>query len=272
MTFGRCFAVLSVAYYLYMRHKAMIFGLGLIVGTLLTMVLARDQDPVSHLRRAAFNVPADGALNEFPEAHAARVKAVTGYMGPDHQEPSFILEDVAQAVVQVLTESTGGSGVVIDPAGVVLTSAHLVDGNENITVRVRDKEILVGTVSRIDMEMDLALVHLPPGAYHSAELGTQADIWVGAPVYSVGYPLNMGGPPTITRGIVSRYLEEPKSGRRNIQTDAAINLGNSGGPILDSKGRVIGIVTSVLGDYPSAPSMGVSFAVSVHTIRSEFLD
>jgi len=250
-----------------MRHKVMIFGLGLFIGTLLTMVFARDPDPVGHLRRAAFNVPADGAVNGFPEAIA-----VMGYIGPDHQEPSFILEDVAQAVVPVLTESTHGSGVVIDPAGVVLTSAHLVDGNDYVTVRVRDKGLLVGTVSRVDLKTDLALVHLPPGRYHSAELGTEAEIWLGAPVYSVGYPFNMGGPPTITRGIVSRYLEEPKSGRRIIQTDAAINLGNSGGPMLDSKGRVIGIVASILGDYPSAPNTGISFAVSVHTIRNEFID
>ena len=255
-----------------MRRMVMIFGLGLLIGTLLTMVFARVQDPVSHLRRASFNVPADGAVNGFPEATAARVTAVMGYMGPDHQEPSFILEDVAQAVVQVLTESTGGSGVVIDPVGVVLTSAHLVDGNEHVTVRVRDKELLVGTVSRVDLKTDLALVHLPPGRYHSAELGTEAEIWLGATVYSVGYPLNMGGPPTITRGIVSRYLEEPKSRRRIIQTDAVINLGNSGGPMVDEKGRVIGIVASILGDYPSAPSMGISFAVSVYTIRNEFID
>ena len=198
--------------------------------------------------------------------------AVTGYTGPDHQEPSFILEDVAHAVVQILTESSGGSGVVIDPDGVVLTSAHLVHENEHVTIRIGDEELLVGTVSQVDMKWDLALMRLPPGAYHSAELGTEADIWLGAPVYSVGYPHNMDGPPTITRGVVSRYLEEPKSGRRIIQTDAAINLGNSGGPLLDSRGRVIGIVVSILEDYPSAASIGISFAVSVDTIRNEFVD
>jgi S1-C subfamily serine protease len=72
--------------------------------------------------------------------------------------------------------------------------------------------------------------------------------------------------------VVSRYFDEPSLGRRIIQTDAAINLGNSGGPIVDKEGRVIGIITSILGDYPSRPTTGISFAVSVATITDHFLD
>lgn len=118
----------------------------------------------------------------------------------------------------------------------------------------------------------MALVKLPQGTYHSLELGTERDISLGAPVYALGYPLNMAGSATVTAGVVSRYYDEPGLGRQIIQTDAAINIGNSGGPILDKRGRVIGITTSILGDHPSRPTRGISFAVSIATIRDHFLD
>ena len=127
-------------------------------------------------------------------------------------------------------------------------------------------------MSRLDKSRDLALIQLPPGVYPSAELGTESNVFLGAPVYALGYPLNMAGAATVTGGIVSRYLYEPELGREVIQTDAAINIGNSGGPIVDSTGRVIGVTISILGDYPSRRTMGISFAVSIATIRDQFLD
>ena len=183
-----------------------------------------------------------------------------------------MLEMVTPSVVRVLTSSIAGSGVVIERAGTVLTSAHIVQGNEVVFVLVEGKEPLIGTVTRVDKARDLALVKLPPGIYHSAYLGTEDDVFLGTPVYAIGYPLNMAGPPTITEGIVSRYYDEPDLGRQVIQTDAAINIGNSGGPILDEMGRIIGITTSILGDYPSRRTVGISFAVSIATIKEHFLE
>ena len=185
---------------------------------------------------------------------------------------AFILEEVTPAVVRISTKTVAGSGVIIDPAGILLTSAHIVSDNEVVRVMVEKKEPLVGTVFRVDEARDLALVRLPPDIYHWAELDTRGELSLGAPVYALGYPLNMAGPATVTAGVVSRYFDEPSSGRRIIQTDAAINLGNSGGPILNKEGRVIGITTSILGDYPSRPTTGISFAVSIGTITDHFLD
>ncbi len=162
--------------------------------------------------------------------------------------------------------------MIIDPAGILLTSAHIVDDNEVVSVLVGEKGPLIGTVFRVDPARDLALVKLPPDIYPSAELDTRGELSLGAPVYALGYPLNMGGPATVTAGVVSRYFDEPSLGRRILQTDAAINLGNSGGPILDKEGRVIGITTSILGDYPARPTTGISFAVSIATITDHFLD
>lgn len=185
---------------------------------------------------------------------------------------TFILEEVAPAVVRISTKTVAGSGVIIDPAGVLLTSAHIVADSEVVTVLVEKKEPLIGTVFRVDEARDLALVKLPPDIYPSAELGTRGELALGAPVYAFGYPLNMAGPVTVTAGVVSRYFDEPSLGRQIIQTDAAVNLGNSGGPILDKEGRVIGITTSILGDHPSRPTTGISFAVSIATITDHFLN
>ncbi len=260
-----------------MKHKAFAFVMGMLVMGVLVVTpwqagVSLVPETAQQVRSASIRLIDGGPSHESIGVAVRPVTAVTGYTDQGRAEPAFNLEEVVPAVVQVLAESTGGSGVIIDPAGVVLTSAHLVGDYEHVTVRVGAEEYLDGTVSRVDKKRDLALVRLPPGTYHPAELGTEASIWLGAPVYAVGYPLNMAGPPTITRGIVSRYLEEPDSHRKVIQTDAVINLGNSGGPILDSSGRVIGIVTSILGDYPSVLTTGISFAVAVDTVRNEFME
>ena len=183
-----------------------------------------------------------------------------------------VLETINSAVVRVSTESAAGSGVIIDPAGIVLTSSHVVGGWDLVTVLTPGDKPLIGDVFRVDEGAGLALVRLPPGLYDSAELGAESDISLGAPVYAIGFPLNMAGPASVTAGVVSRYFHEPASGRQLIQTDAAINIGNSGGPIVDVNGKVIGITTSILGDRPSAKTTGISFAVSIATIKDYFLD
>jgi S1-C subfamily serine protease len=88
---------------------------------------------------------------------------------------------------------------------------------------------------------------------------------------AIGYPLGLPGPASVTTGVVSRLIHEPDLGRTLLQTDAAINLGNSGGPIVDHRGAIIGIVASVMGEYQSVPARGISFAVSAETIHQEFL-
>lgn len=185
---------------------------------------------------------------------------------------SSILEAVNFAVVRVSTGSAAGSGVIIDPAGVVLTSSHVVVGSALVSVLIEGENPLIGDVFRVDEEAGLALVRIPSGVYHSAELGTEVDVALGAPVYAIGFPLNMAGPASITAGVVSRHFFDPESGRQIIQADAAINIENSGGTIVDGQGRVIGITTSILGDRPSAKTSGIGFAVSIVTIKDYFVD
>ena len=187
-------------------------------------------------------------------------------------ETPSILETINSAVVRVSTGSTAGSGVIIDAAGIVLTSSHVVSDGDLVTVLIEGENPLIGDVFRADEGTDLALVRLPLGVYDSAELGEANDILLGAPVFSIGFPLNMAGPASVTAGVVSRHFYDSDSGRQIIQTNAAINIGNSGGPIVDAQGKVIGITTSILGDRPSAKTTGISFAVSIVTIKDYFGD
>ena len=180
------------------------------------------------------------------------------------------LADLLPAVVRISTSSRSGSGVIIDGTGLVLTGAHLVGENKVVDVIVEDSRNLVGSVLRVDAERDLALVELPAERYHVARIRRGPEVRLGDPIFAVGYPLNMPGPATITRGIVSRVLEELSSQRRVIQTDAAVNPGSSGGPLVSVDGKVVGIVTSMLGGSEGAAA-GLNVAVSMDTISREFL-
>jgi serine protease Do len=147
----------------------------------------------------------------------------------------------------------------------------VVGDDAHVKVLVEDSKRLTGRVYRIDAARDLALVRLPSGDYRSASLGQGSDVILGAPATAIGYPLNLAGPATVTAGIVSRILYQPDVQRELIQTDAAINRGSSGGPLLDANGQVIGIMASVEAEYLSKPTSGISYAVSVGSIADDFL-
>ena len=115
--------------------------------------------------------------------------------------------------MRVRTRIAAGSGVIIDPAGLVLTSAHLVGDSLSAQVLVDDTRTVIGTVIHLDELRDLALLQLPHGKYRSARLGRSSDVVLGAWVSAIGYPLNLAGPATITTGVVpvfsmSRSLDE----------------------------------------------------------------
>ena len=187
-------------------------------------------------------------------------------------EPVGSLARIIPSVVRVSTGAVAGSGVIVDSSGLVLTSAHVLGGESQAHVLIQDSRRLVATLVRVDHKRDLALLRLPPGAYAAAELGGLSDARLGSSVLAIGYPLNLGGPATITTGIVSRVLQDGESGRTLIQTDAAVNVGNSGGALVNAEGRLIGIVVSMLAGDEAQPTQGISFAVSVETISRELLD
>ena len=260
--------VLDVIILIVMGYKILILALGLIVGASWPFVIAFARGSSSESQVAGLKWSGEAPSYDFVRSETGLLTSGADDADMDVQAAHFKPGGIAPAVVRVLTESTSGSGVIVDPDGVVLTSGHLVGGSNKVTVIVGDREQLVGDVTRLDIVKDLALVRLPKGEYDSVALGAEADIVLGAPIYSIGYPLDMAGPASITTGVVSRYFDGSASRGKIIQTDAAINEGNSGGPIVDEKGRIIGIVVSVAGEGTT----GISFAVSVATIKKHFLD
>lgn len=161
-----------------------------------------------------------------------------------------------------------GSGVVVSDDGTIVTNAHVVEEAESIVVVLADGSEYVGTILEVDVEGDLAAVHIEASGLSPVALGSSDDLAVGQGVIAVGYPLGLEGSPSISTGIVSaldRTLEEGGISLTNvIQTDAAITEGSSGGALFDSSGRLIGLTTAV--GVSSVGIEGIGFAIPVESI------
>ncbi len=157
-----------------------------------------------------------------------------------------------------------GSGVVMDGQGHVLTNAHTVDGAERIVVGLGDGRVLGGSVLGSDGETDIAVVRVEGDHLVPAEFGDSARLKVGQPVLAIGNPLGLPGGPTVTSGVVSSLHRSIRlgdgDGLQVIQTDAAVNPGNSGGPLIDLQGRVVALNAATI---PYAE--GIGFAVPINT-------
>jgi len=154
-----------------------------------------------------------------------------------------------------------GSGVIVDPGGIVVSNHHVVAGADAITVRLADRREFAGRVILADETADLAVVALEGAADLPAlALAASGGLEVGDLVLAIGNPFGVGQ--TVTSGIVSG-LARAIPGRRVegafVQTDAAINPGNSGGALVDMAGRLVGVPTSILSR--SGGSNGIGFAV-----------
>lgn len=190
-------------------------------------------------------------------------EAVTAAVGP-----SVVALDV------VTGQGQGqGSGVILDTDGHILTNSHVVDGAREVTVSLADGRIYAAELVGQDETTDLAVVRIvdPPADLAPATLGTSADLAVGEAVLAVGNPLGLDS--TATTGIISALDRPVVTQSRTesvvtnaIQVDAAVNPGNSGGPLFDARGEVIGITSSIAslsGGGGQAGSIGLGFAIPV---------
>ncbi|MGL4648059.1 MAG: S1C family serine protease, partial [Caldilineaceae bacterium] len=171
----------------------------------------------------------------------------------------------------VVPEEGSGSGFVLDTAGHILTNYHVVENAQQIEVSFSDARVLAATVVGLDPRSDLAVIKVEadPATLVPVTLGTSTGLRVGQWAIAIGNPFGQFDR-TLTTGVISaldRTLEgdDGRTIAGVIQTDAAINRGNSGGPLLDSSGRVIGINTAIFS--PTGSNAGVGFAVPVDTIR-----
>lgn len=172
---------------------------------------------------------------------------------------------------EVVPEEGAGSGFVISSEGYILTNYHVIEGAQTVEVNLSDDTTFDAQVVGVDPRNDIAVLKVDalPELLIPVEFGESNNLKVGQRAIAIGNPFGEFGN-TLTIGVVSalnRTLEGP-DGRTItgiIQTDAAINRGNSGGPLLDSSGRVIGINTAIFS--PSGSSAGVGFAVPIDTVR-----
>jgi serine protease Do len=163
-----------------------------------------------------------------------------------------------------------GSGFIIDPKGLILTNYHVVENMTSIMIKLQSGESLRGAVVGFDEETDLAVIKVKPARdLPAVNLGNSDDVQVGDWVLAVGSPFGLEQ--TVTAGIIStkeRQTDPGASFRRFIQTDAAINRGNSGGPLVNMRGEVIGInsqIATSTGDYN-----GIGFALPSNIASTVF--
>ncbi|MBU2655024.1 Do family serine endopeptidase [Acidomonas methanolica] len=160
-----------------------------------------------------------------------------------------------------------GSGFVISSDGYIVTNNHVVNGATHVTVTLDDGTTLAAKVVGHDPQTDVALLKIKPNSpLPFIELGDSDTVQPGEWVVAVGNPLGLGG--TVTAGIVSARGRNLNSGAYDdfIQTDAAINRGNSGGPLFDQDGKVVGMNTAIIS--PTGGSIGLGFAIPSNTIKN----
>lgn len=164
-----------------------------------------------------------------------------------------------------------GSGVVITPDGYIVTNNHVIDGASRIKVTFPDGQWYYARLVGRDPQNDLAVVRVTAAHLPVASLGNSDRLQVGEWSIAVGNPLGLGS--TVTVGVISALnrhnlqLDEGRDLEGAIQTDAAINRGNSGGALANIDGQLVGINTAILSAGPNGGSIGLGFAIPANTVR-----
>ena len=177
-----------------------------------------------------------------------------------------VVAQAAPAVVQVQSSSGQGSGVIVEPSGLVVTNNHVIQGDTTVTLITSDERHVPATVVSADARQDLAVLKPEGTLGRGAELATEVDggLRQGDRMFAIGSPFGLQG--TVTAGVVSAIGRTNQEGVPMVQIDAPINPGNSGGGLFDLRGRLVGIPTSILG--PISGNVGIGFAVPVSRVRA----
>ena len=176
-----------------------------------------------------------------------------------------VAERVSPTVAHIQRGRAGGSGVVIAPDGYILTNAHVVDDAKGVEVQFAEGASYHAPVIGADPATDLAVVRALGPSLPALELATADTLRVGQLVIAIGDPLGLQS--TVTTGVVSAlgrslHAKDGRTIENVIQTDAALNPGNSGGPLVDTHGRVVGVNTAII-----AGAQGIAFAIPAATAR-----
>jgi len=211
---------------------------------------------------SAAAVPARGAPESFADLAETLTPAVVNISTAQRTAGGPVSGELAPLTKKFAPRAASlGSGFIISPSGIVVTNNHVIDNADSIAVTLSDGREFKASVRGVDRETDIAVLQLDaPGVrFPSVAFGDSSKARVGDWVIAIGNPFGLGG--TVTVGIVSARNRNIDAGNFDdfIQTDAAINRGNSGGPLFDMSGKVVGINTAIYSQ--TGGSVGVGFAV-----------
>ncbi len=189
-------------------------------------------------------------------------KAIAQF-GSENNTGSNVYQKVLPAFVTISIGNNSGSGSIVSPQGFVLTNEHVVRGSRGgeVTVRTRNGKTYRGQVIALDRRNDLALIQLPTQeSLPTVRFASPEKVKVGQQVFAIGSPFGLTG--TLTTGILSRIAPNG-----DLQTDAALNPGNSGGPLLNTEGELIGVNKAILSPGRRG-NTGIGFATNVRVARN----
>lgn len=215
------------------------------------------------------------ATDDDPETATTTVASSRAVSAPT-SSLSDLYKDVSPSVVEITTATGAGTGWLYDTEGHVVTNQHVVNGVQNVTVQFHDGTEVEARVVGADGGTDVAVLELEgeaPSGVTPLTRGASEDLEIGDPVVAIGSPFGLEG--SLTSGVVSglgRTIEAPDGFAIDdvVQTDAALNPGNSGGPLLDTRGQVVGMnaqIASQLGQ-----NSGIGYAIPVETVESVVAD
>ncbi|MCQ2740080.1 MAG: trypsin-like peptidase domain-containing protein [bacterium] len=187
--------------------------------------------------------------------------------GSEEKIITEVYSKINPAIVCIDAQLNGGvscgSGCIIDKSGVILTSAHVIESYKNIIVTTYDgKNYEAKVLKRFEDKKDIILLKIDTKEpLKTVKMGDSEKIKVGQKVLAIGNPFGFSG--TLTQGIISRidYV------KNRIQTDAAINPGSSGGPLLNKKGEIIGINQAIFNPDNNISNIGIGFAIPINSVK-----
>ena len=192
--------------------------------------------------------------------------AVADYLN-DEQINISVYEKINPAIVSIEAQLddgvSAGTGCIVSSDGVILTGSHVVEGCRTVEVTTYNgQSYYAKVISKMGKNNDLALLKIEPkSALKTVKFGDSGNIKVGQRVLAIGNPFGFAG--TLTQGIISRI----DYSKNKIQTDAAINPGCSGGPLLNSAGEVIGINQSIYNPDNNISNIGIGFAIPINDAK-----